>query len=81
MTSSVSRLITTHFLILLLCKMRYGLIRKLSITPHLVRVLAVRYFYYVCQREQSQKIMAKSTGWNVDKRALLPTRNILLAAI
>lgn len=50
-TSTMGRLITTHLFVMLLRKMRYGLIRKLSSTPH------------------------------VDKRALLPTRNILLAAV
>lgn len=48
--------------------------------PHILRVLAVRYFYHVSQRQQSEKIMAMCTSWNVDKRTLLPARNILLAA-
>lgn len=51
-TSSFIRIITNHILIALLCKMRYDLIRKLSKMPHLLRILAVRYFYKAFQRKQ-----------------------------
>lgn len=79
------RLITTHVLILLLCKTRRKshseFLEAIQFATPTYVVLAVWYFYHVFQREWSHNTVATGPGCNGDHRALLPAANILLAAI